>query len=483
MADEPLEPPNPNPPPADLETANAIALAYGVVSQTTSTFADIFSSPAIDNDTLVASADTVTEVVEQEVQVVVVAPNEPSCASGSSLKDAKEDEPMAQPLRDASTSSSVEPTFAFRKDEAGLDSETSTPTEIAKEVVSDVDMEGTEFTVTEQYLAASSSDFLTSESKDTPMKESSTITVIQSQQQQQQQQENNETRNDENPTSPNPSSIESPKEITPSLMEGANEVVDALITQAETSPSESSASLVGSSQTHQEPSIPPPPTLNDPSSSPSTHSQYYYALKRGKSTCNCLYLQWQDLVAQTDQYAHAEFKTFTDLNEAIEYLYHHPCVEEPTRDQHGGTGLGVETQEETESNTPIPSSTQSKRPILPIQKHLPSQRQTEKWMQNYLSLVQYQQTHQNVNVPASSPLGRWIASQRLTYRKETQGLLSSTILTNERIQQLTSLGVDLERKRSKKAVGGIACEERWDEFHGMLSDFLNEHGHLTVPTQ
>ena len=496
--EDPPNNPNPNPS-AESDTANAIALAYGVVSQNTSTNGD--------NDT-----DTSTEVV-----VPIAGSNYPSSSSSChhSLKD------IAVEGKDgaigASTRSNLEHVCVFHEDDAGFTTALDTPAETVKEVVSDAAMEETEFT--DQDLVASSSEFLMSASKDTPLEDSSTMTVTRSEQQQQQhhqqqhqqhqqqqqqqqqhhhqqQLEMNETPNGKSPSRPNSSSIESsdsPKEITPSLMEGANEVVDALITQAETSPLDLNMSQASSQIVHPEPepstippppSLPPPPPLNDQSSAHSTtHPQCYYALKRGISTCNCLYLQWQDLVAQTDQYAHAEFKTFTDLNEAIEYLYHNPCVGEPKRNPPLGENGPVEMDVEDEVTIPSASTTHPKRPMLPIHKNLPSQRQTEKWMQNYHSLVQYQQIHQNVNVAASSSLGRWIASQRLTYRKQSQGVITSTVLTKERIQQLTSLGVDLERKRSKKAVGGIACEERWDEFYRMLNDFLNEYGHLTVPTQ
>ncbi len=49
--------------------------------------------------------------------------------------------------------------------------------------------------------------------------------------------------------------------------------------------------------------------------------QYYYALRKGRFTGRCIYVQWQDIYEQVNGFVQAEYETFDELVDALIYIW------------------------------------------------------------------------------------------------------------------------------------------------------------------
>lgn len=90
------------------------------------------------------------------------------------------------------------------------------------------------------------------------------------------------------------------------------------------------------------------------------------------------------------------------------------------------------------------------------------------WQDMYDALLEYQNTHGNLNVPSKyvteigEPLGRWLINQRALYLKGT--------LPEEHQEKLESIGIIWKSNETK-----------WSFMYKLATEYKKEHGNLNIP--
>lgn len=90
------------------------------------------------------------------------------------------------------------------------------------------------------------------------------------------------------------------------------------------------------------------------------------------------------------------------------------------------------------------------------------------WQEMYTVLLEYQNTHGNLNVPSKyvtesgKPLGRWLINQRALYLKGT--------LPEEHQEKLESIGIIWKSNETK-----------WSFMYKLATEYKKEHGNLNIP--
>jgi hypothetical protein len=107
----------------------------------------------------------------------------------------------------------------------------------------------------------------------------------------------------------------------------------------------------------------------------------------------------------------------------------------------------------------------------------------ELWKKRGQELKAYRGTNGHCRVPAqyepNKALGNWVNKVRTKYTWRGQGKKSS--LTDTRISELDSLGIDWRLRTKKKE--GLAGDELWKKRVEDLIDYRDTNGHCRVPAQ
>jgi len=247
----------------------------------------------------------------------------------------------------------------------------------------------------------------------------------------------------------------------------------------------------------------------------------FYALLKGKSTGNCIYLQQSHMAEQLVDFPDAQYAVFNDWKDAVAFIQNdperggvstssdipghsisslaHPETRKFTSDDavdnqaSGGLSLDkrkfasdddVDNQARKEAkhdgtirNEEI-SSLRKGESTTPTQ-HQPewqsevyvSVYNTESWDIMYQSLKTFHTETGNTDVPAGSRLGAWVAQQRKDYLNFTTGKESD--MTQERVDKLQSINFFF--MSTKKA---LKFEQRVDE----LIRFKEDNGNFEPPS-
>jgi len=228
---------------------------------------------------------------------------------------------------------------------------------------------------------------------------------------------------------------------------------------------------------------------NEANNNNNNNNERFYALRKGKSTGNCIYLQYSHMAAQIQHFPDAQHAIFNDWKDAVAFIqnYHQ---------------LGSSTTNSSPSQLPnssVPSSTQTNKrkstdtddaianhprkeakhdttitlneKTAPLQNYpivIPSQPEwesqvyvsvynTDSWDVMYQSLKSFYAEAGNTDVPPGSRLGAWVVRQRKEYQSFIAGKESD--MTQERVDKLQA--VNFFFTSVKKA---LKFEQRVDEF-------------------
>lgn len=99
-----------------------------------------------------------------------------------------------------------------------------------------------------------------------------------------------------------------------------------------------------------------------------------------------------------------------------------------------------------------------------------------KWECNLRDLEEYYSIHHHCNVPSSSKLGKWVASQRRDY-EQLNSNTSSSHLTPERIRKLEALNFEWYPDKNNHL-----NKESWDYQYKKLVRFSKKNGHCNIAT-
>jgi hypothetical protein len=107
------------------------------------------------------------------------------------------------------------------------------------------------------------------------------------------------------------------------------------------------------------------------------------------------------------------------------------------------------------------------------------------WEAQLDQLKRFKEMTGNINVPEFNDLSKWVEVQRRQLFLVSKGEESK--LTNEQIQQLKDVGLDLEDtavyKRLRLKAESNAMAKRWEDMFEKLKTYQDDHGDCHVPTE
>ena len=231
-----------------------------------------------------------------------------------------------------------------------------------------------------------------------------------------------------------------------------------------------------------------------PSSSPSPstlHSsgEQYFALRRGKSTSNCIYVRREDLQQQIENYSLAEYQIFDSVKDALTYIQlttnSHKSSTNSTSIKTGNAVIDMTTDTEN-----IISSSQSQYVSIyssPTSvdkgKHVVEKGRSQnaleiRWNKHFTQLRKFKETngHLDFDDEDKTVLGKWCGIQRYNYIKFKKGS-ECGFISQEKIQKLLDIGFDIDppfdmtkskRKNAQKFLSRLEELEKYRDEQGSI---------------
>lgn len=216
----------------------------------------------------------------------------------------------------------------------------------------------------------------------------------------------------------------------------------------------------------------------------------FYALRKGKSTGKCIYLQYSHMLEQLEDFPDAEHAVFDNWKDAVAFILNEakvlssiapPLLE--AADSSVSTSLQTMTRKfaSDDINDDV-AKKRMKQDISVVNDNTTTQQNssistwpsevyvsvynTDSWDLMYQSLKDFYAEAGNTDVPAGSRLGIWVARQRKEYQSYIAGKNSE--LTEERVEKLQA--VNFLFTSAKKV---LKFEQRVEEFIKFKKDNHN----------
>jgi len=225
----------------------------------------------------------------------------------------------------------------------------------------------------------------------------------------------------------------------------------------------------------------------------------FYALRKGKSTRNCIYLHYSHILEQLEEFPDAQHAIFDNWKDAVAFILtetEHLSTNPPLLE---AAGFSMSSLPQTEARkfasddiTDDEARERLKQDVtivnartVPLQNHpiaIPSSSEwpsevyvsvynTDSWDLMYQSLKDFHAEAGDTDVPAGSRLGVWVARQRKEYQSYIAGKKSK--LTEDKVEKLQA--VNFLFTSVKKA---LQFEQRVDEF----VKFKKDNGDVDPPS-
>jgi len=214
----------------------------------------------------------------------------------------------------------------------------------------------------------------------------------------------------------------------------------------------------------------------------------YYALRKGRTTQNCIYFYKKDLKLQiNDDFYQPEYKSFDELDDAVEYILSEPLLRFKTRNidddddddtiaaatiavAASGTTTATDTSGDQNKDDDNDNGTKEGPPTKRAKNDEPEQEIS--WESMYIQLQQYFFTHGNLEIPGQKKyahLRNWIIKQREEYRYSINGVKNS--MTEGRIQLLLALNFQfINPATNQRKTFDELCQELVDYKEMNVSD-------------
>eukprot|EP00566_Odontella_aurita_P007377 CAMPEP_0113573756 /NCGR_PEP_ID=MMETSP0015_2-20120614/26791_1 /TAXON_ID=2838 /ORGANISM="Odontella" /LENGTH=727 /DNA_ID=CAMNT_0000476863 /DNA_START=427 /DNA_END=2609 /DNA_ORIENTATION=- /assembly_acc=CAM_ASM_000160 len=216
-----------------------------------------------------------------------------------------------------------------------------------------------------------------------------------------------------------------------------------------------------------------------------------YAVRRGASAKNCIFLYWDDCAAQIENCEEAEYEIFTLFEDASLYL---------TSQAYGNLEKAKRRRRKRKSEDDDDNRKTNSEELL--ERKLPPKfdKRQQRWDTMFAALKEYREAHGHTLVPSGSKgectkkLSSWVQNQRRLYKAFQNGKTSS--LTKDKVSQLTALGfVFTNTSEARKSVLAASdadisispCipsgrrEEKWEAMYAELEEYKDKNGHCLVP--
>ena len=208
-----------------------------------------------------------------------------------------------------------------------------------------------------------------------------------------------------------------------------------------------------------------------------------YGVRKGRHANNCIFFSWDDAKVHVFNYPDAEYQGFdiNGLQDAADY------VNESNNDNDkeiSEQSASISTSTATATATATTTNRKRRRQELNAAAGSSNSKNPPKpWIAMFDHLKQFRVQHGSFHVCSTDaeqkPLRRWIAEQRLQYKKYKLGN-SKSFMTETKLKMLTDIGYDLESNPRSNLAESEKQGKKWDEMFASLQQYKETNGTVDI---